>query len=136
MDQSILDMSEGSHDYVYVDDFVEALLTIAFWPEKETWNLVNIGTGVQHSNSEFVRAFQDATGYTFPVRLIKGHSYDSKNWVADNTILKEKYNIEMKPLDIGIKRLVAEFLNGETHRHLLAAQTLSPRKLHDGTTNS
>lgn len=113
-DGSVLELSEGVHDYVYVDDFIDALVTIAFWKEKTTFNLVNIGSGIQYSNSDFVRAFQRETGYIFPVHLTDAaRSYDSSNWVADSTLLETNYAIKFPPLDMGIKRLIADWLDGK-----------------------
>ena len=113
-DGSVLELSEGVHDYVYVDDFIEALITISFWKEKTNFNLINIGSGLQYSNSDFVRAFQKETRYTFPVHLIDAaRSYDSSNWVADSTLLETKYSIKFPPLHMGIKRLVADWLHGK-----------------------
>jgi nucleoside-diphosphate-sugar epimerase len=109
-DQSILDLTEGVHDYVYVTDFIEALHKVSFWEESEPFNIINIGSGKQTSNSEFVRAVQSAIGWTFPVRLMD--SDQSMNWVADTTILETKYGIKFGPLEEGIKRLVADYLNG------------------------
>lgn len=125
LDGSVLSLSEGVHDYVYVEDFVEALVSIAFYNEETTFNIVNIGSGVQYSNAEFVRALQDVIGYTFPVILVNSaKSYDSTSWVADTHVLKSKYDVIFGTLEWGLKRLVADFINGpgrETHRHLLAA---------------
>lgn len=116
-DRSTLRLSEGMHDYVYIDDFVDALLVVAFWSETTPFNLVNIGSGKQTSNSEFVKLFQKELGYKYPVELDdSGHTYDSMHWVADITLLKTKYNISVGTLESGIKRLVAEIKNGEANR--------------------
>jgi nucleoside-diphosphate-sugar epimerase len=116
-DRSVLRLSEGMHDYVYIDDFVEALLVISMWPETSPFNLVNIGSGKQNSNSEFVKLFQKEIGYVYPVELVDtGHGYDSMHWVADNTLLKTKYGVSVGSLESGIKRLVVELKNGEETR--------------------
>lgn len=113
-DKSVLRLSEGMHDYVYIDDFVDALLVIAFWPETTPFQLVNIGSGKQTSNSDFVKIFQKEIGYTYPVELVdSGHGYDSMHWVADTTLLTAKYGITVGSLENGIKRLVAELKNGK-----------------------
>ena len=112
-DGTILDLTEGVHDYVYVDDFIEAALRVAFRAETENFTVVNIGSGVQKTNAEFVRALQKELGYTFPIRLVEGaKTYDSAHWVADTTILKQIYGYEMPPFEHGIRRLAAAFING------------------------
>jgi nucleoside-diphosphate-sugar epimerase len=108
-DGSVLQLSEGMHDYVYIDDFIDAVLVVTFWNETESFNLVNIGSGQQTSNSDFVRLFQKQLGYVYPVNLVdSGHGYDSMNWVADITVLKSKYGVNVGSLESGLKRLVAE----------------------------
>jgi UDP-glucuronate 4-epimerase len=116
-DRSVLRLSEGMHDYVYIDDFITALMVVSFWQEDTSFNLVNIGSGIQTSNSEFVKLFQNEIGYVYPVELVdSGHGYDSMNWVADNTLLKTKYGVSVGSLESGIKRLVVELKNGEETR--------------------
>ena len=116
-DRSVLRLSEGMHDYVYIDDFVDALLVVSMWPETSHFNLVNIGSGKQTSNSEFVKLFQKEIGYVYPVELVDaGHGYDSMHWVADSTLLKTKYGVSVGSLESGIKRLVVELQNGEETR--------------------
>jgi nucleoside-diphosphate-sugar epimerase len=113
-DGSVLNLSEGMHDYVYIDDFIDALLVVAFWNEAEFFNLVNIGSGKQTSNSGFVRMLQKELGYVYPVKLVEsGHSYDSMNWIADTTLLNTKYGVSIGSLESGLKRLVSELNNGQ-----------------------
>jgi UDP-glucuronate 4-epimerase len=113
-DGSVLNLSEGMHDYVYIDDFIDAVLVVAFWNEAEFFNLVNIGSGKQTSNSDFVRLLQKELGYVYPVKLVEsGHSYDSMNWIADTTFLKTKYGVSVGSLESGLKRLVTELKNGQ-----------------------
>mgnify|MGYP006271535905 CR=1 FL=1 len=139
LDGSCLELSEGVHDYVYIEDFIQAMCTVAFWEETDVFNMVNIGSGVQYSNSEFVMAFQEQIGYHFPIKLVKnGKKYDSRCWVADSNLLENKYKITFGKLNWGLKRLVADFINGpgrETHRHLLAPQTVASRELPNGPSN-
>ncbi len=117
-DGSILNLGEGMHDYIYIDDFIDALIVVTFWNETDFFNLVNIGSGKQTSNSDFVRLFQKELGYAYPVNLVEsGHSYDSMNWLADVNLLKEKYGVSVGSVESGLERLVAELrMNGQkTH---------------------
>lgn len=112
-DKSVLKLTEGVHDYMYVDDFVDATIRVAFWKECDDYNVVNIGSGDQKTNAEFTRAFQKEMGYTYPVELVENNkSYDSNNWVADISVLKNKYGFEVGPFEYGIKRLAVFFKNG------------------------
>lgn len=112
-DKSVLKLSEGVHDYMYVDDFIDATIRVAFWDEIDNYNVVNIGSGVQKTNADFVRAVQKEIGYTYPVQLVdRVKSYDSAHWVADNSILKNKYGVEIPSFEYGIRRLCTFFING------------------------
>jgi nucleoside-diphosphate-sugar epimerase len=112
-DKSVLQLTEGVHDYMYVDDFVDATLRVAFWEETDNYNVVNIGSGAQKTNAEFTRAFQKEIGYTYPIELTENPKpYDSNNWVADISVLTNKYGFEVRPFEHGLKRLVVFFKNG------------------------
>lgn len=39
-DNSVLKLTEGVHDYMYIDDFVNATCLVAFWEESENYNSV------------------------------------------------------------------------------------------------
>jgi nucleoside-diphosphate-sugar epimerase len=112
-DKSILKLNEAVRDYVYVEDFVDALISIMNYNETELFNVVNIGSGKQTTNSEFVKLFQRELDYVYPVELVEiGKSYDSMSWVCDTCVLNNKYHIFIPSLEDGIKRLVVSVKNG------------------------
>jgi UDP-glucuronate 4-epimerase len=104
-DQTTLQLSDGMHDYVYIDDFLDVLCELIF-QDFHTFEIVNIGSGVQHSNYEFVRIFQKITGHTFSIELIE--SKDPTMWVCDNS------RFTFPPLESGIRRMVIEYLENAT----------------------
>lgn len=93
-------LTSGYHDYVYVKDFVDFIIKIAFFNEKSNFTKVSIGSGKQTSNEDFVRMCQKALGYTFHTELADNKKvYDSDLWVMnidDLEFLKNKYNFEFK----------------------------------------
>ena len=106
-----LDLTEGVHDYMYVDDFIDVLLEIVPM-HTHGFDIINIGSGTESTNFQFVKEFEKATGHVFQVRL-KDAPRETKVWCADVTKLKTKYNINVKrDLSDGIKRMVAMYLNG------------------------
>jgi nucleoside-diphosphate-sugar epimerase len=102
-DGTTLKLSDGMHDYVYIDDFLEVLTTLMF-RDFPTFEIVNIGSGVQRSNYEFVRIFQKVTGYVFPIEL--GESKDPSMWVCDVS----NRNFHIPSLESGVERMVSEYL--------------------------
>lgn len=91
-----------SRDFIYIDDFVEAILVAASLKEKLTGEIINIGTGRQTTVSEAVEIlFQIAKS---KVKVNKGvykeRAWDTTHWVADITKAKgimrwsPKYNLE------------------------------------------
>lgn len=93
----VLRLGPGVHDYIYIDDFVDAVFKIAFFEEPGYFNVVNVGSGTQVSNEDFVRAAQRATRKKISVELTDSQKvYDSKCWVCDTTLLRHKYGFEPK----------------------------------------
>jgi nucleoside-diphosphate-sugar epimerase len=78
------------HDFVFVQDVVEALLMAAV-ADGVVGETINIGTGVQHANEEVLDIVEEVTGR--PVRRAVGgyqtKSADLKNWVADTAKARE-----------------------------------------------
>lgn len=80
-----------SRDFIYIDDFVEALLVGANLKEKLSGEVINIGTGRQTTVSKAVEIlFQIAKS---KVKVNKGvykeRPWDTTHWVADITKAKE-----------------------------------------------
>lgn len=106
-----LELTEGVHDYMYVDDFIDVLLRVVPM-HTHGFDIINIGSGKETTNFQFVKEFEKATGHVFHVRLKDAHR-ETEVWCADVTKLKTKYNITVKSsLFDGIKRMVAMYLNG------------------------
>jgi nucleoside-diphosphate-sugar epimerase len=107
-DGSVLELSDGVHDYMYVEDFVNILVEIVFGHENKGFNKINIGSGVQVSNFEFVRMFEKVTGYKFTIKL--RDSADPSVWVCDTSKLKLLYDIfPPEHLESGIRRMVFNY---------------------------
>ncbi len=97
-------ISNGFHDYIYIDDFLGALLEIV---EKNTkmFDIINIGSGVQTSNLEVVKIFEKVTNHFFENYLpLECKLYDSEMWVSDNTKLNKYYKPKIN-LEEGIDKI-------------------------------
>jgi len=115
IDGTVLKLTDGFHDYMYIDDFVEILMTVTVHAT-DKFTLLNIGTGWQTTNIQFVNTFQKVTGYKFPVEIVEGVGPPS--WMADTALLESKFKINLaqaRNLESGIRRMVSAYKrkNGE-----------------------
>lgn len=80
-----------AHDFVYVDDVVEAIELALDVPEALAGRAVNIGTGRQVTNEELVALVEHVAGCA--VRSQTGaypaSPHDSRMWVADVTLARK-----------------------------------------------
>lgn len=76
--------SEISRDYIYVDDVIEAYLSIEQL-KKNLGEIFNIGTGRQYTIKEVVETAVSVTGKTtdFGWGKMERRIWDTDNWVAD-----------------------------------------------------
>jgi len=104
-----LNVSEGVHDFIHVDDFIDGLVLLAENPQPG--EIYNFGTGVQTSNNELVEMIEGIMGKKAimnPVPPLR--AYDSACWVAD---IAKARSIGWKPkislLD-GLTRVIKEII--------------------------
>jgi nucleoside-diphosphate-sugar epimerase len=108
-------LSEGAHDYVYIDDFVRILLEVMS-SCKSLFDIVNIGTGKQTSNLEVVRTVERITGHMFYMEPAQGKPYDSSSWVCDTEYLRTTYGLTANiTLEEGLKSTIRSLNNGAHH---------------------
>jgi len=86
---------EPRHDWVYVEDLVDALMLIVKNIDSLRGQVIPIGTGLSWSNEEVAQIIDEIfqkenTDYKniFYDRAKDMREYDNKEWVADNTILR------------------------------------------------
>ncbi len=78
------------HDYVYVDDFVDALIIIMENADKLKGQAINVGKGVDYSNLEIVRELEDIIGSKLTYEVTSSlRSYDTGCWRANNKKITE-----------------------------------------------
>jgi nucleoside-diphosphate-sugar epimerase len=113
-DKNIQFMNEAYHDWSYIDDFVEGTMKVTEYESDELFDIVNIGLGVQRSNTDVLRITEKLMNHSFNLveDNTRGKSYDSMNWVCDPTHLKNKYGYECKTtLEEGLKKYHDWFKN-------------------------
>jgi nucleoside-diphosphate-sugar epimerase len=90
-----IQISPGVHDYIYIDDFCQAVDWIAICKAAPRFDIVNVGYGCQWTNRSIVQKFEFVTNYHYKIQPIpRLRDYDSLSWVADTTKLTHNYNFK------------------------------------------
>jgi nucleoside-diphosphate-sugar epimerase len=103
-----INLSNGVHDFVFIDDFIYIVDTIIKHQEEEYFNIVNVGSGTQLTNKEIVNIFETVLNYKYSItECEKLREFDSMFWVCDNFLLKSKYGVNnlSSPLE-GVKKFI------------------------------
>lgn len=78
---SYIQLAEGVHDFIHVDDFIDGLFLLEKKPNGEIYNF---GTGVQTTNFEVVQTIAEVSKKEARIKKVKPlRSFDSNCWVAD-----------------------------------------------------
>lgn len=108
-------ISPGYHDFVYIDDFIDGVLSVAFSdPEKIKGEVVNLGTGVQYSNYELYDIMRSIYKYDIPLEKTDSlmRVFDTNNWVADISRARDNFGYNPKfNLREGLQEIYNERLN-------------------------
>lgn len=100
----------GAHDFLYVEDFVNAveLVTFADLPS----DIVNVGSGVSVSNELLVETFEKALGRSISRERVSEtlRDYDSDFWCANISYAKHTYGWSPKfTLEEGLVAYINSF---------------------------
>lgn len=90
-DKEISLVEEPTHSWIYVEDFVEALIKVVENIDKVKGKEVNIsyGKGSYQSNKEVVEVLERVSGKKLKYKKVESlRSYDTKNWSVENDILE------------------------------------------------
>lgn len=87
---SDLKLVKGKHDWIYIDDFINGVLTVVKNAKKLEGRTINIGTGIQSTNNQVVKILEEI--FSKKIRIIeidRIRIYDTNiSWVADNSLIK------------------------------------------------
>lgn len=83
---------KGTHDYVYIDDFISGLLTLSKYSGDK--RIFNFGSGKAVSNREIIELLLGISGKSNAVVNYDNRyrSYDVDNWVSDQTNTYKELN--------------------------------------------
>lgn len=72
----------ANHDWIYIDDMIDGLLTVSQHARELFGQVIDIGTGVEHSNQEVISVLEDLAGKHLEVNVFDNtRPNDSKVWV-------------------------------------------------------
>lgn len=95
------------HDYVYIDDMVDACLFALKKGKILKGKICNVGTGVEYTNREVVRMLFRIAGKSVPIEegSYDRRPWDNSHWVADTSATKRLLGWEAKtPLTQGLRK--------------------------------
>lgn len=101
-----INLIRGTHDFIYILDFVELIETILTSPKSITQaDVVNAGTGVCFDNEQVANTFAKVLNMPVQYTLLdKFKECDSPWWVCNTMHAQERYNFVAKfDLEKGLK---------------------------------
>jgi len=101
-----MEMVQGVHDFCYIDDFVDAVISIMQSDQRLPGEIVNVSCGIQHTNAEVLECFQHVLGRSAPVTIL--HRWTTPTvWQADISLVKSKYCWSPNhTLDQGVEKFI------------------------------
>lgn len=101
-----MELVQGVHDFCYIDDFIDAVITVIQSDQRQPGEIINVSNGQQHTNQEVLACFETVSGKSAPVTLIDRFVTPSV-WLADTTLIRTKYGWQPKyDLERGIARFI------------------------------
>lgn len=95
---SYLNIYDGEHDFIYIDDFVRGV-DILVRNNFDPGEIVNLGSGVQSSNDEVLAAWEQVVGHPAAniIRVNKfSKAYESKVWCCDTSHARDKFGFTVQ----------------------------------------
>ncbi len=104
----IPNISQGVHDFIYIDDFIDNLFNIMYNYSNVAGDIVNFGTGIQTSNFELFDIFKHIYDINLSYNKVSNlRVFDSLHWVADMSYAISKYNFKINTtLENGIRKYI------------------------------
>jgi nucleoside-diphosphate-sugar epimerase len=88
-----MELFDGQHDFIYIDDFVRGISTLIYENGIPSGDIVNFGSGVQYGNFEILDLFETITGKTAPVTKIDkmAKKFETLVWKCNTDYARERY---------------------------------------------
>lgn len=98
-----MDLVMGTHDFCYIDDFVDAVDFVVSSSHRTPGDILNVSSGVEHSNADVLSVFKQVTGSEGNVTVV-AKFVTPPVWRADISKIKDMYGWTPKiTLEKGVK---------------------------------
>lgn len=88
-DEEMPFVAEPVHDFLHVDDFIEALILIARNVPEHKGEVFEVGSGQQHTNQEVKEIIEKLLNKKANIKPVaQMRTYDTAKWVANTTKIK------------------------------------------------
>lgn len=108
INQKPMQLYAGYHDFIYIKDFVRGIDTLVNSPVSNG-DIINFGSGQQHSNLQVLEFWKYVTGKTAPITYMDtmAKAFESSVWVCDTTYARQQYGFTTTyTLEQGIRDLI------------------------------
>lgn len=86
-----MDLVDGVHDFVYIDDAVDAVMCVINSDRRGPGEIINVCSGVQTTNHTVLQTFEHVTARQAPVRFDADKFVTQPRWQGDPSHLRTKY---------------------------------------------
>lgn len=97
------------HDFVFVEDVVDAYIALLKKKEKVSGKIINLGTGFQYTNCDVVDTIGKLTGKRVQIKkeIYVKRVWDTPFWVADTKLAKKLLNWQARhSLEKGLAKTI------------------------------
>lgn len=88
---SPMTLVEGVHDFVYIDDVINAVDLVVNHHARTPGEIINVASGKEYLNSQVLKIFEDVTGHQAPVTFLADKFVTQPVWLGNNNHLCTKY---------------------------------------------
>jgi dTDP-glucose 4,6-dehydratase len=109
-----IDLYPGVHDWVHVEDFIDAIFTIMEDAPSLCGPIYNVSSGIEYTNSVIVEVIAKAMGKEPHINYHTGklHKHCTDSWCVDNSKLRALGWTQEYTLKAGLTKTVKEILEG------------------------
>ena len=111
-ENSPLTLYPGRHDWLYIDDFINAIIMLSTKCQQLRGEVFNIGSGIETDNVTVAKLVEQITQKRLKLLLTqeKYRPYDTAHWVADTTMLKSTIPWDPLTLEEGLRKTITAFV--------------------------
>lgn len=104
-----MQLVNGVHDFVYIDDAVAAVDLVVNSAHREPGEIINVCSNQQHTNLEVLQTFERVTKTTAPIKFLDSTFSTQPVWRGDDYRLRSRYNWRRKhDLASGVQDFLAK----------------------------